>query len=263
MSTEPDDPTTSAVQRIFSGPHPCEWAALYVAVIGAAWFLLDTVLARLALDRARSALGEGEPWNRYSQRHGDIVEPYQLRSTLVIALLFGLAGVLHIALAGQRDPRAVVGIGRWIGLSVAVWCVGMLVVGFALIGDDFAVNAVVIGTAIGIATVAIVWLISRTRTARSDRPALVMPWSPPQVGVAVAAAGTLLAAFVVAVADRSEICGPAAERGQVVVSLCLALGTCVLGLVLLVLRRWFIGLVAIMAGGGFALILAVSLACLN
>lgn len=239
-------------------------ASLIIAVAGALWLVVDALVTRWRIDELRDeSRGGGRPWDWYPRRHGEVVDAHHLRVTVVVVVASVVAGALFVRGMRGADPHRAVRLCRWAGTGIALWFIGYLAFGQRQLGDDFAVSTLVVSTVAGIVAVLVVWLRVWTRTERGERSSLLMSWRPGQAVAAVLSFGLLLAAVIVAMAGGSDVCGTDGERGPASAALFLSLTACFFGLVLITLRRWFLGLTAMIAGGGLALLLLLALACLN
>lgn len=238
--------------------------ALIVAVAGALWSIIDIAVTAVRLDDLRRDNRTGNhPWDWYPRRHNEIADAHQLRVMIVVAVASVVAGGLFVLGMRSVDPSRAIRICRWVGMGVAIWCVGCLVYGYRTLGDDFAVLTVVISTAAGIVAVSAVWLGAWSGTRRAERSSLRLSWTPAQLIAGIASFGLLLTAIILAMTDGSELCGVDAGRGATTAAVAASLSGAFFGLVLIMLRRWFLGLIGMLAGGGLALFLLLAMACLS
>ncbi len=96
------------------------------------------------------------------------------------------------------------------------------------------------------------------RRSSAVRSFLGMSWTRGQIVVAVVTFAFLVAAAVVALMGGSDACGTDRRRGLVSVAFVLSLLGGLSGLILVALRRWFLGLIAVAASVGLAYLLLIT-----
>lgn len=249
---------------------PPLWGALIVAAVGGVVFVVDGIVTRLRLKDAhehlrRDARGGRQP-HESLQRIAQIADDYDLRTAVVGIAAGVIAAVLLLIGAHRHAPARAAGLARRVGVGVASWCLlSLLFIALAVSADDVSYRVPVITTVIGVIAVLVIVLDARRRAGHADeRRAVALPWTRPQLGVAVAGGALLLAAVILAAVGRdTDVCTANPETTLLSVATVLAVAAGVVGILLIVLRRWLLGLSLAIVAGGAAFLFLLAHGCWN
>ncbi len=245
MGTQPIE-TDTAAPPPSTGARGPEFVAGVLAVLGAAWLVVDAIVTARRLPPVR-------PTGRTaadSARAHDLADGFELRMWVLFAVAALAVGLAVAGIARSPDRGRVIANG--VGIAAALWT-GLAAILVAVADEavmtDRASLPVLLSIALAIGAAVVLGIVTR-RVVRGAGADPVAPerrrTSRPLVVAGVTAVAAQIVVLVIALtgADACTASRDATKDGALAwIAILLGGGGLVLGLVLVALRRWAVGLV--------------------